>query len=105
MLEKALGEIISQGDMFRYQRKSQKVIVERKEMFAQLLKGYFKNQITFHVPDSGLAFWIRFNNPFSLTRLQEKAREDGLVISSICLYQNRTITAARLSLAHQIGRA
>src|SRR3546814_1593629 len=65
-------------------------------MFAQLLDTYFKYRITFNVPASGLAFWIRFNDPFSLTHLQKKAREKGLLIPSICLYQDRTISALRL---------
>jgi len=100
MLEKALGEIIHQGDIFRYQRKSHKIIGERKEMFAQLLDTYFKNCVTFSIPTSGLAFWIRFNKPFPLAQLQKKAREKGLLIPRICLYQNRTITALRLGFAH-----
>src|SRR5690606_581645 len=99
MLEKALGEIIYQGDILRYQRKSQKVIAERKEMFVQLLNIYFKNRITFSVPVSGLAFWIRFNDSFSLTHLQKRAREKGLLILSICLYQKQSVTALRLGFA------
>lgn len=100
MMEKALGELIHQGDIHRYQRKSKKVIAERKELFAQLLHIYFKKQIAFTIPDSGLAFWIRFKDFFPLTHLQEKARERGLLIPSICLYQNRKITALRLGFAH-----
>jgi len=100
MMEKALGELIHQGDIHRYQRKSKKVITERKELFAQLLHNHFKNRITFTIPDSGLAFWIRFKDFFPLTHLQKKAREKGLLIPSICLYQNRTITALRLGFAH-----
>lgn len=100
MMEKALGELIHQGDIHRYQRKSKKVIAERKDLFASLLNTHFKNQITFTIPSSGLAFWIRFKDSFSLTQLQKKAKENGLFIPSICLYQNRKITALRLGFAH-----
>ncbi|MFD1283808.1 PLP-dependent aminotransferase family protein [Mesonia ostreae] len=100
MMEKALGEIILQGDIHRYQRKSKKIISERKELFSKLLHIYFKNQILYTIPDSGLAFWIRFKVFFPLTRLQVKAKERGLLIPSICLYQNREITALRLGFAH-----
>ena len=100
MMEKALGELIHQGDIHRYQRKSKKIIAERKDLFAGLLHAYFKNTITFKIPLSGLAFWIRFNTSFSLTHLQKKAKEKGLFIPSICLYQNRSITALRLGFAH-----
>lgn len=100
MMEKALGEVIQQGDIHRYQRKSKKIIAERKELFSKLLHSYFKNQISYTIPNSGLAFWIRFKVFFPLTRLQEKAKEKGLLIPSICLYQNRKITALRLGFAH-----
>ncbi|WP_026449595.1 PLP-dependent aminotransferase family protein [Aequorivita capsosiphonis] len=100
MMEKALGELIYQGDIHRYQRKSKKVIAERKEMFARLLNIHFKNKITYTIPLSGLAFWIQFKDFFSLTDLQKKAKEKGLFIPSICLYQNKKVSALRLGFAH-----
>ncbi|WP_310992193.1 PLP-dependent aminotransferase family protein [Aequorivita marina] len=100
MMEKALGELIHQGDIHRYQRKSKKVITERKELFAHLLQTYFKDQIEFTIPDSGLAFWIRFQGFVSLNRLQDKTKEKGVLIPSVCLYQNRKIIALRLGFAH-----
>lgn len=100
LMEKALGDLIYQGDIHRYQRKSKKVIAERKILFTQLLHSHFKNRIAFTVPRSGLAFWIRFKDAFSLILLQKRAREKGLFIPSVCLYQNRSITALRLGFAH-----
>lgn len=100
ILEKVLGEIIQQGDILRYQRKSQKIIAGRKKVFSQLLDTYFKDSISFSVPESGLAFWILFKKNFSLIQLQAKAIENGLLIPKVCLYQNRSITAVRLGFAH-----
>ncbi len=100
IMEKALGEIIHQGDIHRYQRKSKKIIIERKEMFARLLNLHFNNRINYTIPQSGLAFWIQFNDFFSLKNLQKKTKEKGLLIPSICLYQNRGLTALRLGFAH-----
>ncbi|MCZ4318415.1 PLP-dependent aminotransferase family protein [Aequorivita viscosa] len=100
IMEKALGEIIHQGDIHRYQRKAKKIIIERKEMFGQLLNVYFGQRIIFTIPHSGLAFWIQFNDAFSLKNLQTRAKEKGLLIPSICLYQNRSLTALRLGFAH-----
>lgn len=98
-MEKALGEIIHQGDIHRYQRKSKKIIIERKEMFARLLNLHFNNRISYTIPQLGLAFWIQFNDFFSLKNLQKKAKEKGLLIPSVCLYQNRGLTALRLGFA------
>lgn len=100
MMEKALGEVIHQGDIHRYQRKSTKIITERKEVFAELLNSHFKAKVSFNIPISGLAFWIQFNNAISLTDLQKKAQQNGLFIPITCLYQNRKITALRLGFAH-----
>lgn len=100
MIEKTLGEIIHQGDIFRYQRKFQKTVAERKELFAQLLLRHFGDQIRFEIPSSGLAFWIQFYRVVSLTALQEKVRLLGLLLPSNCLYQNKTVTALRLGFAH-----
>lgn len=100
MMEKALGEMIQQGDIFRYQRKSQKIIQDRKSNFAELLDFYFKETVTYSVPESGLAFWIVFKKPLSLVQLQGAAVELGLIIPKTCLYQNRSLTALRLGFAH-----
>lgn len=100
MLEKALGEMIQQGDFLRYQRKARKSIEERKQWFAQRLRHYFKDAIDIQIPPSGLAFWILFNTKISLIRLQQICREYDLFIPNICLYQNRDIQALRLGFAH-----
>ena len=100
MLERALGEMIHQGDLLRYQRKSNKAILARKKAFADLLKTYFKDQISFSIPESGLAFWIVFKIPLPLIKLQSIALEKGLIIPKICLYQTKAVTAIRLSFAH-----
>lgn len=100
IMEKALGEIIYQGDIHRYQRKSKKIIIERRERFAQLLNTHFKQRISFAIPHTGLAFWIQFNDHFSIKDLQKKASEKGLFIPRLCLYQNRNLTALRIGFAH-----
>lgn len=100
MMEKALGDMIYQGDIHRYQRKSQRTVNERKKIFAELLELHFNGELNFKAPLSGLAFWLQFNNNVSLTRLREKARAKGLLVPGICLYQNRKIAALRLGFAH-----
>lgn len=100
MMEKALGEMINQGDIHRYRRKAQKVVQERKMQFSYLLSHYFNDEIDFMEPASGLAFWVKFRRHFSLTQLQEEAKRAGLLLPGICLYRNRNITALRLGFAH-----
>ena len=103
MMQKALGELIHQGDIHRYQRKSRKSVSERKAFFAEHLMTAFGGDIAFSTPKSGLAFWIRFKKRFSLTELQRRALGKGLFIPAVCLYQNRNITALRLGFAHLLS--
>ena len=100
MLERALGEMIHEGDILRYQRKSNKTYQVRKTSFTNLLRSYFKDTVIFQVPESGLAFWINFKATFSLLQLQTKALELGLLIPKSCIYQTKTVTALRLGFAH-----
>ena len=100
MLEKALGEMIYQGEILRYHRKAQKIINGRKLAFAQLLDTYFKGRVTFEIPESGLAFWVVFQGRISLIELQTEVMNSGLLIPTTCLYQNKEITAMRLGFAH-----
>lgn len=100
VMENAMGQIIYQGDIHRYRRKSQKIITERREMFEELLTRYFVDRISFSLPSAGLAFWVQFQDALLLTQLQKIADKRGLLIPGICLYQNRITTALRLGFAH-----
>ena len=100
MLEKALGEMIQQGDILRYQRKAHKLLEARKQVFETRLKHYFQDQIRFSPPSAGMAFWLEFKEAISLSQLQNLARKQGLLIPRICLYQNHSTKALRLGFAH-----
>ena len=100
MLDRALAEMIHEGAMLRYQRKASKIYLHRKATFAALLERYFKDEIDFSVPDSGLAYWITFKESFSILKLQHQALKCGLLIPKACLYQSKALSALRLGFAH-----
>lgn len=98
--EQALGEMIYEGDIHRYRRKALKIYHSRRDNFAQLLRTYLPDQVEVSVPAGGLAFWLPFHQPFSLSRLARICQELGLFLPRICLYQNQKITALRLGFGH-----
>lgn len=98
--EQALGEMIYEGDIHRYRRKALNIYHSRRDNFAQLLIAHLPNQTDINIPTGGLAFWLPFKEPFSLNRLAETCREQGLFLPRICLYQNQKITALRLGFGH-----
>lgn len=99
VMERALGEMISEGDIHRYRRKAQRLIAQRKVHFDRLLQRYFGEEIDYKVPENGLAFWIVFKKDFPLAQLAKRASENGLSIPRICRYQQKGLTALRLGFA------
>lgn len=100
MMEQALGEMIHEGDIHRYRRKTQRITAERKEKFSELLSRYLGPEIHFKIPVYGLAFWVVFKKHVSLARLQAEAGRNDLSIPWVCLYQRQNLTALRLGFAH-----
>lgn len=98
--EQAIAEMIYEGDIHRYRRKALNIYQSRRNYFSQLIQTSFANAIHYNIPKGGLAFWLQFNNPFSLYQLTEKCKERGLFIPTACLFQSREITALRLGFGH-----
>lgn len=100
VLEQALGEMILEGDLFRYQKKSLKVYRERMLHFEALSKQFFGESIKFERPANGFAFWIEFQEQISLIKLAEELKKRDVFLPRICMYQNKKQTALRLGFAH-----
>ena len=99
-MEQALGELIESGEMTRLSKKATKIYRDRRNKMVIALNDYLGEWVDFKVPTGGLAVWITFKKPISLTKLTQKCRENDLFIPRICLYQNRDITAMRLGFGH-----
>lgn len=98
--EQALAEMIKEGDIHRYLWKSIQIYKKRKESFKKLLSNAFKDEINFTDLSGGLAYWIEFNQRFSLNQFVKECSERDLFIPRVCMYQNSEITALRLGFAH-----
>lgn len=96
LMERTLGEMIEEGEINRYLKKSLKVYQERRDHFSILLKESLGDSISFEKPSGGLAVWIEWNIPINLMQLSRKCAQDNLFIPKTLLYQNKELAAMRL---------
>lgn len=100
VLEQALGEMIAEGDLFRYHKKTLKIYHERMLYFDALLKQYFGASILLDKPHNGFAFWVEFKDDISLTKLAQELKVRDVFLPRICMYHNKNRIALRLGFAH-----
>lgn len=96
LMEHVLGEMIAEGEIHRYLKKSLKVYQERRDQFALLLEENLGDLIRFQKPSGGLAIWIEWKVPLNLMQLSRDCSKKNLFIPKTLLYQNKHLTAMRL---------
>lgn len=97
-LEEAFALLFDQGEMNRYYRKALKIYKERRDLFCDLLKANFANEITFKVPEGGLAIWAVFDPDLDLIQLAEKAFKQGLYLDNGLFYKNEVFSTNGIRL-------
>lgn len=100
LMERALGEMIEEGEIHRYLKKSLKVYQERRDYFALLLNEHLNGLIRFQKPSGGLAFWMEWTVPVNLMLLSRNCAQQNLFIPKTLLYQNRDLTAMRIGFGN-----
>ncbi|MEO1052689.1 MAG: PLP-dependent aminotransferase family protein [Bacteroidota bacterium] len=81
ILERAVGELISEGEMRRHLKKAVRVYKARRDAFCDLLKLYLGDKVDFKIPDGGMALWARFDNSINLERVATKLPHYGLYLN------------------------
>ncbi|WPU99647.1 PLP-dependent aminotransferase family protein [Mucilaginibacter sp. cycad4] len=90
VLEEAFAVLFNNGEMERYFRKSLKIYRQRRNLLCQILQSDFSNDITFNVPEGGLAVWANFNEQIDLVKLAEDAAKKRLQIDDGSFYKNES---------------
>lgn len=98
--ERALGEMIYEGDIHRFRRKALRVYESRRDHFDWLLQNQLPSVFKYRKPIGGLAFWLSVNPGTSLSEISRNCREEGLLIPRICLFQNGQYASLRLGFGH-----
>ena len=100
ILENVLAEMIHEGEIHRLLKKSVKTYKSRRDLFCEQLKNTFEKQIQWEKPNGGLAVWINFIPPVSLTRLAKEAQKQDLDLPKHLLYQSQEMCGLRLGFGH-----
>lgn len=100
LMEQALGEMLEEGVIHRHLKKSIKIYKHRRDFMANLLTEELGSLIDFHVPNGGLAFWIKWKKEINLLRLSLQAAKNNLFIPKTLLYQQKDMQAMRIGFGN-----
>jgi GntR family transcriptional regulator/MocR family aminotransferase len=98
LLEEAFAEMFNNGEMERHFRKTIKIYKQRRNLFCDILKSDFKDDITFKTPEGGLAVWANFNKKVDLVKMSEKAYKKGLYIADGSFYKSESFSTNSLRM-------
>lgn len=101
LLEEAFAVMFDNGEMDRHFRKSLKIYKQRRNLFCQILKTDFSQQIQFKIPEGGLAVWSNFDKSIDLPKMSADALKKGLYIGDGSFNQNESFVtnAMRMGFA------
>ncbi|MBK0370310.1 PLP-dependent aminotransferase family protein [Flavobacterium sp. SE-1-e] len=90
ILDNAMAELLNDGTIQRYLRKTLTVYQERRNHFCKLLQIELGNVVNFSIPDGGMTVWTEFDKSINLETLSQQAYNKGLYISDGIIHQYPT---------------
>ncbi|MBZ4036794.1 PLP-dependent aminotransferase family protein [Flavobacterium sp. 17A] len=101
ILDNAMGEIINDGTVQRYLRKSLNIYQDKRDYFCSLLGSELGDFVNFSIPNGGMTVWTKFDTSINLEKLASKAYEKGLYFSDgkAHQYPNFNANGTRLGFA------
>lgn len=98
----ALTELLQSGEVKKQLKRVQKIYVERRDHFCNLLKQTFGETMVCELPSAGFAVWVHWHTGESETALIERMQQAGLAIDVSCIYLQHSNGQAyiRLYFAH-----
>jgi GntR family transcriptional regulator / MocR family aminotransferase len=99
--EIAVAALIAQGSLRRHANKARRIYAQRRQYFADLLNENFPDDITFVLPEGGLALWVNFSDHVDIARLTAAARAVHLrfLAAQVFSFTAQPLPAARLGYA------
>lgn len=98
-LEIAIAELYKTGLIERHIKKVTKIYRERRDHFCGLLKEHLPGDVSFNIPEGGLAVWTKFLRA-DLTAVSSKASEKGLLFYNGTIYNTKhSANATRLGFS------
>ncbi|MNJ88793.1 HTH-type transcriptional regulator NorG [compost metagenome] len=101
ILDNAMADIITDGTIQRYVRRTLPVYEHRRDLFCGLLQQHLKEFVSFQVPEGGMSVWTVFNKSVDLLELVKRAYQKGLLLSDgdVNVYPQLSLNALRLGFA------
>ncbi|WP_028297769.1 PLP-dependent aminotransferase family protein [Olivibacter sitiensis] len=96
LTELALGELIADGEMHRYLKKSIPAYKARRDELARSLVTQLGNSVEVTMPSGGLAVWTSWPKETNLMQLQKRCAQRDLYLPRYLLYQSKTHCGIRL---------
>lgn len=101
VLDNAMADLLNDGTIQRYLRKTLSTYKERRDFFCNLLSNQLKEAINFTPPEGGMSVWTTFDKSINLEELAKNAYREGLLLSDgkAHKYQDYDTNAIRLGFA------
>lgn len=101
ILDNAMADIINDGTIQRYLRRTLPVYEQRRNLFCQLMREELDSLVTFREPEGGMSVWTTFDRKINLKDLIIRAYSKGLLLcdGNVNLYPNLKENAIRLGFA------
>lgn len=100
LMEQAFAELMNEGEIQRHLKKTQKIYLERRNAFCQLLESQLGEKIRFDIPTGGLALWAHLPWNKNLLRMSQQCLKKGLHIPQHLLYQTEKLSAMRIGFGN-----
>lgn len=88
LIERAIANLMREGTMQRYLRKSKNLYKRRKEHFCALLRDEFGSYLDFREPEGGMAVWVKFREAYPLPLVAAACAAKGVYLSNGHAYSN-----------------
>lgn len=100
VMEQVLSDLIEEGEIHRYLKKSVKLYKERRNYMSYLLARELHEYVDFDIPAGGLALWTNWKKDINLIHLQKQCAKANLFIPKTLLYQAKDMTAIRIGFGN-----
>lgn len=81
IMERAIAQLMANGDLARHSKKALKVYRDRRDAFAGHL-DQLSDHFSYQMPSGGMAFWVGVNKNISLADLSKQLKSEGLEITN-----------------------
>lgn len=81
ILDNAMAEIINDGTVQRYLRKSLTIYEDKRNHFCNLLNTELGDSVDFSIPQGGMTVWTKFDKFINLEKLSQTSYKQGLYFS------------------------